>query len=104
MSVEQRRGEKTAEQRADDADDRRDDEPTWVVTGQQRLRDGAGEQPENDECDDSHETSCSGSVRCRVEMPDVQTPKPVKVGLGLLERQPRDQTRAASGRALDRQL
>src|SRR5689334_13364977 len=43
VGVEQRSGERTAEQRADDTDDRGHDEPARVVARQQRLGDGPGD-------------------------------------------------------------
>jgi predicted MPP superfamily phosphohydrolase len=57
IGVEDRPGEEPAEQRAGDADDRGDDDPARVGARQDRLREGAGEQPEDDERDDSHLTS-----------------------------------------------
>ena len=43
MGVEQRGGQESADQRAGDADERRDDESTRIVTGKDCLGDRAGE-------------------------------------------------------------
>ena len=37
-----------------DADEHRDDDAAWVVSGQDRFRDGAGGAAEDDPSDDSH--------------------------------------------------
>src|SRR5829696_722012 len=48
-------GDEAAHQGPGDPDQRRDDESTGIIAGQDELRDRAGEKPENDPADDSHE-------------------------------------------------
>jgi predicted phosphodiesterase len=57
VGVEQRAGEESADERSGDADQGRDDDPAGVVAREDRLRNRAGEQPEDDERDDPHSTS-----------------------------------------------
>ena len=50
----ERAGDESADDRAGDADEHRDDDAAWVVAGQDHLRDGADEEAEDDPSDDSH--------------------------------------------------
>ena len=53
-SIEQRGGEKSAEEGADDPDDRGHDEPTRVVAREDCLCDRAADQAQNDKRNDPH--------------------------------------------------
>ena len=55
MRIEERGGHEPADDRPRNADERRHDDSAGIVAGQDRFRDDAGEQPEDDECDDSHD-------------------------------------------------
>src|SRR5215211_1801745 len=62
----ERLGDETPKDRPDDADDRRDDDPTGVVTRQEELGDDACKQAQHDPPDDSH---ASSSFVVRVDFP-----------------------------------
>jgi 3',5'-cyclic AMP phosphodiesterase CpdA len=54
VGIEEHAGEEAADDRSGDPDQRGDDDSAGVVAGQDRLRDRAREQPEDDERDDAH--------------------------------------------------